>query len=164
MLDAAAKMSGWGGALPAGQGRGVALVEAFGTIVAQVALVEILEGKARVRQVWCAADAGFAVNPNGFEAQMESGIIYGLTAALYGEITIENGAAVQGNFNDYEMIRMSDAPVIEVQIINSGATVGGAGEPGTPPIAPAVTNAIFAITGKRIRDLPVKKAGNLAAA
>ena len=164
VLDAAAKMSGWGGALPTGQGRGVALVEAFGTIVAQVALVEILEGKARVRQVWCAADAGFAVNPNGFEAQMESGIIYGLTAALYGEITIENGAAVQGNFNDYEMIRMSDAPVIEVQIINSGATVGGAGEPGTPPIAPAVTNAIFAITGKRIRDLPVKKAGNLAAA
>ena len=164
VLDAATKMSGWGEPLPAGQGRGVALVEAFGTIVAQVALVEIVDGKARVRQVWCAADAGFAVNPNGFEAQMEGGIIYGLTAALYGEITIENGSVVQSNFQDYEMIRMSDAPAISVQIINSGATVGGAGEPGTPPIAPAVTNAIFAVTGKRIRELPVKKAGTLVAA
>lgn len=163
VLDAAAKMADWGSPLPKGQGRGIALVESFGTIVAQVALVEITEGKALVRQVWCAADPGFAVNPDGFAAQMESGIIYGLTAAMYGEITIEQGAAVQRNFHDYEMIRMRDAPQIAVQIINSGAAVGGGGEPGLPPIAPAVTNAIFAATGKRLRELPVKNAGALVA-
>lgn len=164
VLDAVAKMSSWRAPLPRGQGRGIALVESFGTIVAQVALVEIEQRKARVRHVWCAADPGFAINPNGFAAQMESGIIFGLTAALFGEVTIENGAAVQTNFHDYEMVRMSNAPVIDVQIINSGAQVGGGGEPGTPPIAPAVTNAIFAITGKRLRELPIKKAGDLLVA
>ena len=96
-----------------------------------------------------------AVNPDGFKAQMESGIIYGLTAALYGEITIEDGAVEQSNFHDYQMVRMDNAPAIDVEIIVSDAPLGGAGEPGTPPISPAVTNAIFKATGKRIRSLPI---------
>lgn len=158
ILDRAAKMAGWGAPLPKGQGRGIALVESFGTIVAQVAQVDLTGNRPRVTHVWCAADPGFAMSPDGFTAQMESGIIFGLTAALYGEITIENGAVVQSNLSDYEMIRMDTAPEIKVEIINSGATVGGGGEPGTPPIAPAVTNAIFAVTGKRLRELPVAKA------
>ena len=95
---------------------------------------------------------------DGFIAQMESGIIYGLTAAMYGEINIENGAVVESNFHNYKMLRMNESPDIEVEIINSGTdTLGGGGEPGTPPIAPALTNAIFAINGKRIRQLPVSK-------
>ena len=126
------------------------------TIVAEVVTVDMNEGEPRVVHVACAADAGMAINPDGFTAQMESGIIYGLTAALYGEISIEDGAVGQTNFHDYEMIRMDTAPVIDVQIITSDAPIGGAGEPGTPPITPAVTNAIFAATGKRIRSLPVK--------
>ena len=112
-------------------------------------------GEPRVTHVACAADAGMAVNPDGFKAQMESGIIYGLTAALYGEITIEDGAVEQSNFHDYQMVRMDNAPAIDVEIIISDAPLGGAGEPGTPPISPAVTNAIFKATGKRIRSLPI---------
>ena len=156
VLDAAAKMAGWGKALPEGQAQGIAITESFMTIVAEVVTVDMNEGEPRVVHVACAADAGMAINPDGFTAQMESGIIYGLTAALYGEISIEDGAVGQTNFHDYEMIRMDTAPVIDVQIITSDAPIGGAGEPGTPPITPAVTNAIFAATGKRIRSLPVK--------
>ncbi len=156
VLDAAAKLGEWGMTLPAGQAKGIAIVESFGSIVAEVATVDISGGSPSVLHVACAADAGLAVNPDGFTAQMESGIIYGLTAALYGEITIDGGAVEQSNFHDYEMVRMNDAPDIDVQIINSDNPLGGAGEPGTPPISPAVTNAIFAETGKRIRNLPVK--------
>ena len=156
VLDAAAKMAGWGKTLPAGQAQGIAITESFMTIVAEVVTVDMNEGEPRVVHVACAADAGMAINPDGFTAQMESGIIYGLTAALYGEISIEDGAVEQTNFHDYEMVRMDTAPVIDVQIISSDAPIGGAGEPGTPPITPAVTNAIFAATGKRIRSLPVK--------
>jgi len=124
--------------------------------VAEVVTVDTNGPEPRVTHVSCAADAGFAVNPDGFSAQMESGILYGLTAGLYGEITVTNGAIDQSNFHDYEMVRMDNAPDIDVTIINSDRRVGGAGEPGTPPITPAVTNAIFAATGKRIRTLPVK--------
>ena len=105
--------------------------------------------------VWAAADPGYVINPDGFTAQMESGVIYGLTAALYGEITIEDGRVVQSNFHDYEMVRMDEAPDIHVTLINSGARLGGGGEPGTPPIAPALANAIFAATGQRMRTLPL---------
>lgn len=155
VLDAAAKKAGWGKELPPGQAQGIAITESFMTIVAEVVTVDMNDVELRVTHVSCAADAGMAVNPDGFIAQMESGIIYGLTSALYGEITIEDGAVAQSNFHDYRMIRMDNAPEIDVVIIQSDAPIGGAGEPGTPPISPAVTNAIFAATGKRVRQLPI---------
>jgi len=127
------------------------------TIVAEVVTVDMSQGEPRVLHVACAADAGMAVNPDGFKAQMESGIIYGLTAALYGDITIADGAVEQSNFHDYPMVRMNDAPEIDVEIMSSEAPIGGAGEPGTPPIAPAVANAVFKATGKRIRQLPLSR-------
>ena len=157
VLDMAAEKSGWTKKLPANHGRGIAIYESFGTIVAQVAEVEINEeGELIVQRVVCVADPGFAMHPNGFEAQMQGGIVYGLTAALYGEITIEKGAVVQSNFHDYKMLRMSEMPKVETFIINSGDTIGGAGEPATPVIFPAVCNAIFDATGIRIRELPIK--------
>lgn len=155
VLETAARMSGWGGDVPEGRARGIALKKSFGTLVAEVAEVSIENSAVRVHKVWCAADPGDVVNPDTFAAQMEGGIIFGLTAALYGEITLENGSVVQSNFPDYEMVRMADTPEIEVEIITSGEHWGGAGEPGTPPIAPAVTNAVFALTGKRVRQLPL---------
>lgn len=157
VLEAAAEHAGWGGPQARGQGRGIALQESFGTIVAQVVDVTVLEGSVRVDRVVCVVDPGIAVTPDGLSAQMESGIIYGLTAALHGDIRIEAGAVVQSNFHDYPMVRMEDAPQIDVQIINSGNAMGGAGEPGTPGIGPALTNAIFAATGTRIRQLPVSQ-------
>ncbi len=114
----------------------------------------------RVHKVWCAIDCGFAVHPDGVIAQMESAINYGLTAALYGEITFTDGKVDQSNFHDYQILRINEAPEIHVTIVNSGEPMGGAGEPGTPPIAPAVANAIYAATGKRVRRLPISK--NLA--
>ena len=157
VLDTAAKMAGWGKPLPAGQAQGISITDSFWTIVAEVVTVDMSQGEPRVVHVACAADAGMAVNPDGFKAQMESGIIYGLTAALYGEISISDGAVEQSNFHDYQPVRMDDAPEIDVQIILSDARLGGAGEPGTPPISPAVANAVFKATGKRIRQLPLSK-------
>ena len=127
--------------------------------MSQVVEVEIRDGDPRVHRVVCAVDAGFAIHPDGLIAQMESGIAYGLTAALHGEISIRHGAVEQSNFHDYPIRRRNEAPAIETQIINSGNSLGGAGEPGTPPIAPAVTNAIFNATGIRIRVLPILKQG-----
>ena len=155
VLEKVAAMANWDEGSHAGLGLGVAVTDSFGTVVAEIAEVDITGDVPRVTQVWAAADAGYVMNPDGFIAQIESGIIYGLTAALYGNITLENGAVAQSNFHDYEMIRMDDAPRISVEIINSGAHVGGGGEPGTPPIGPAVANAIFAASGKRIRQLPI---------
>ncbi|MCR9271363.1 MAG: molybdopterin-dependent oxidoreductase [Hyphomonadaceae bacterium] len=155
VLDTAAEAAGWGREVPDGRGLGIALVDSFGTVVAQVVEVDVTGPEPRVVHVWCAADPGYAMNPDGFIAQIESGIIYGLTAALYGEITIENGAVVQSNFHDYPMLRMDQAPEISVEIINSGEKVGGGGEPGTPPIAPALANAVFAATGVRVRSQPI---------
>ncbi len=157
VLDLAAQKAGWGNQLPQNFGRGISIHQSFGTIVSQVAEVEIRNGDPRVRRVVCAVDAGFAIHPDGLVAQMESGIAYGLTAALHGEISIRDGAVEQSNFHDYPMLRMNEAPAIETYIINSGQSLGGAGEPGTPPIAPAVTNAIFNATGIRIRELPILK-------
>ncbi|MEL7032633.1 MAG: molybdopterin cofactor-binding domain-containing protein [Pseudomonadota bacterium] len=155
VLDAAAQAANWGRDVPEGRGLGIALVDSFGTVVAQVVEVDVTGPEPKVVHVWCAADPGYAMNPDGFVAQIESGIIYGLTAALYGDITIEDGAVVQSNFHDYPMLRMSEAPEISVEIINSGAKVGGGGEPGTPPIAPALANAVFAATGVRVRSQPI---------
>lgn len=159
VLALAAEKAGWGTPLPTGQGRGIAIVECFGTIVAHVATVEVSDGGAvRVLRMNAAADCGHAVNPDGFAAQIEGAIIFGLSAALHGEITIERGAVVQRNFPDYGMVRLADCPDIEVHTVESDSPLGGAGEPGTPPVAPAVTNAIFAATGVRIRDLPIVRA------
>jgi isoquinoline 1-oxidoreductase beta subunit len=157
VLELAAEQADWGGPLAENWGRGIALHRSFGTIVAQVVEVEVQDGKIRTHRVVCAVDAGFAVYPDGLIAQIESGIVFGLTAALYGEISIRQGAVAESNFHNYPMLRMDAAPAIETHIINSGAPLGGAGEPGTPAIGPALTNAIFDATGIRIRELPVSK-------
>ena len=156
VLRRAQEESSWGSDLGPNRGRGVALQESFGSIVAHVVEVTVADDQVKVDRVVSAADPGFAISPDGFVAQIESGIIYGLTAALYGEITIENGRAKQSNFTDYPALRMSAAPEIEVHVINSGYAIGGAGEPGTPGIAPALANAIFDATGKRLRRLPIE--------
>ncbi len=157
VLDKAAQMAGWDTPVGEGRGRGIALQESFGSLVAEVVEVTFRDGELSVDRVVVAVDPGFAVSPDGLTAQMESGVIYGLTAALYGEITIAEGRVKQGNFNDYPIVRMNEAPVIETHIINSMERWGGAGEPGTPAIAPALANAIFAATGDRIRELPISK-------
>ena len=156
VLDAAAEKGDWDAPLPQGRGRGIAFHESFGSLVAQVAEVSVENGTVRVHRVACAVDCGLAVNPDSIEAQMESAIVYGLTAALRGEITVEGGKVQQGNFHDYELLRMDEMPAVDTVIIEGGPPVGGIGEPGTPPIAAAVTNAIFAATGKRIRSLPIR--------
>jgi len=156
VLDAVAEASSWSGTPPAGRARGIAVAESFGSYVAEVAEVSIENGRPRVHRVWCAVDCGTVVNPAIVRAQMEGGIVFGLSAALFGEITIEGGRVVQSNFHDYPVLRMSEAPRVEVVLAPSGDPPGGVGEPGVPPIAPAVTNAIFALTGQRIRDLPIR--------
>src|SRR5438309_10693922 len=156
VLELAAQKAGWGKPLPKGVGRGVSLQHAFATYLAQVAEVEVsTDGAVRVRRVVCAVDCGTVVNPNTVQAQIQSGIIFGLTAALRGQITLKGGRVEQSNFHDYQMVRMSEAPAIEVYIVKSAEQPGGMGEAGTSAIAPALTNAIFAATGKRIRKLPV---------
>ena len=170
VLKTAADKAGWGTPLPADRARGVAMFESFQTIVAHVVEITISpDGAVKVDRVVTAVDCGSAVNPDGLKAQMEGGIIYGLSAVLNGTITIDKGAVEQQNFPDYEVIRLADCPQIDITIVESDAPLGGAGEPGVPPLAPAVTNAIFAATGTRIRELPVrltalgtqKKAANL---
>jgi isoquinoline 1-oxidoreductase beta subunit len=134
------------------------MVACFGTIVAHVAEVEVADdGALKVHRITSAADCGLAVNPDGFKAQIEGAIVFGLSAALYGEITIAQGAVEQQNFPNYPMVRLADCPAIEVHILESDAPLGGGGEPGVPPVAPALTNAIFAATGIRIRELPIAK-------
>ncbi|MEJ2347327.1 MAG: xanthine dehydrogenase family protein molybdopterin-binding subunit [Gammaproteobacteria bacterium] len=159
VLETAAQMAGWGRPLPKGRFRGVAVAEAFTSYCAQVAEVSVAGGQVRVHRVVCAIDCGTVVNPNTVEAQMESAIVYGLTAALKGEITIKGGAVQQGNFDDYQMLRMNEMPEVEVHIVRNGEAPGGIGEPGTPPIAPAVANAVFAATGKPVRSLPIRLSG-----
>lgn len=158
VLNLAAEKAGWGKPLPQGHFHGVALEESFGSIVAQVAEVSVTGSEVRVHRVVCVIDCGFAVFPDQVAAQMESGIVYGLSAALRGEITLDAGRVQQSNFHDYAPLRMNEMPVVETHIIASDAPMGGAGEPGTPCIAPAVCNAIFAATGKRIRELPISRA------
>jgi isoquinoline 1-oxidoreductase beta subunit len=155
VLRKAAEAADWGSPLGEGRGRGISFQECFGSIVAQVVEVTVVDGQTQVDRVVAAVDPGIAVSPDGLSAQIESGIVYGLTAALYGGITIENGEVKQSNFNDYQALRMSGAPKIETHIINSGNTIGGAGEPGTPGIAPALANAIYDATGFRVRELPL---------
>jgi isoquinoline 1-oxidoreductase beta subunit len=156
-LEKVAAMANWSSPLPAGEGRGIAITESFGTIVAEVAHVAVSpEGTLRVRNVFAAVDCGDVVNTDTAKAQVEGGIIFGLSAALLSEITIAGGRVVEKNFRDYRMIHIADAPQIAVEFIRSDAKLGGLGEPAVPPIAPAVTNAIFAATGVRVRELPIK--------
>jgi isoquinoline 1-oxidoreductase beta subunit len=158
VLDAAAEAAGWSDPVSAGRARGIAVVESFGSYVAEVAEVSVEDGRPRVHRVWCAVDCGTVVNPRIVEAQMKSGVVFGLTAALYGRISIQGGCAVQSNFHDYPLLRIDEAPVVEVILAPSGDPPGGIGEPGVPPIAPAVTNALFALTGQRVRELPIELA------
>ena len=157
VLNKAAEEAQWSRPLPEGSGRGISLQESFGSLVAQVVEVAVVEGEVSVERVVAVIDPGLAVAPDGIAAQLESGIIYGLTAALHGEITIEKGAVVQSNFHDYKAVRMNEAPNIETHVINSGHDIGGAGEPGTPGIAPALMNAVFNATGTRVRQLPLSR-------
>jgi isoquinoline 1-oxidoreductase subunit beta len=157
VLESAAANANWGSSLPAGKGRGIALVESFGSVVCEVAEVEVdpRSGTKRVTRVVAVVDCGEVVNPDSGAAQIEGGIVFGLAAALYGAIDIEKGAVVQSNFDNHPVARMADAPKIEVHFVASQARRGGLGEPGVPPIAPAVANAIFAATGERVRSLPI---------
>jgi isoquinoline 1-oxidoreductase beta subunit len=156
VLDAAAKRANWGAPLPAGMFRGIAVNEACGSYCAQVVEASIENGGVRVHRVVSALDSGYVVNPLSVEMQNEGAVVYALTAALYGEITIKDGAAEQSNFDSYEMLRIADVPNVETVMVPSGDFWGGVGEPPVPPLAPALCNAVFAATGKRIRSLPLK--------
>jgi len=160
-LNLAAEKSGWGSPLAQGRARGVAVHESFGSFIAQVAEISIdpnpgLRHPVRVHRVVCAIDCGIAVNPEGVRAQMESGIAFGLGAALHSALNFKDGRVQESNFHDYRVLRMDEMPQIDVHIVPSTEKMGGAGEPGTPPIAPAVANAIFALTGQRLRELPLR--------
>jgi isoquinoline 1-oxidoreductase beta subunit len=156
VLDMVAEKSGWGKPLPTGRARGIAVMEAFGSIVGQVAEVSVTNGVVKIHKVWCAVDTGWVINPDTIKAQMEGGTLYGLTAALKGEITVQNGRVMQHHFNDYQMIRHNEAPEVEVHIVPSTETPGGIGEPSTALAAGALVNAISAATGKRIYKLPIR--------
>ena len=157
VLNLAAEKAGWGTPLPEGVGRGVSVQFVMGTYLSQIAEVEVTkEGEIRVRRVVCAVDCGQIVNPDTIVAQIEGGIIFGISAVLWGEITLKDGRVEQNNFNDYRVLRINETPAIEVHLVKNGEAPGGIGEPGTIGIAPAMANAIFAVTGKRIRKLPIK--------
>ena len=159
VLELAAEKAGWGQKLLDRVGRGVSVQNTFRTYMAQVAEVEVAkDGSVRVRRVVCAVHCGIVVNPNIVRAQIEGAIIFGITAALYGAITLKDGRVEQANFDAYQMLRINEAPAIEVHIVQSSETPGGMGEPGTSAIVPAVANAIFAATGKRVRKLPIDAA------
>ncbi len=156
VLELAAQKAGWGQPLPKGSGRGVSLQHVFATYMAMVAEVEVAkDGAVRVRRVVCAVDCGTVVNPDTVQAQIQSAIMFGITAALYGEITLKNGRVEQTNFDSYQILRMNEAPAVEVHIVQNFEPPGGMGEAGTSAIVPAVANAIFAATGKRLRKMPV---------
>jgi isoquinoline 1-oxidoreductase subunit beta len=159
VLELAAQKAGWGTPLAAGRARGIAVASSFGTFCAEVAEVSVdADGTPKVHRVVAAVDCGMTVNPEIIRRQIEGSIVYGLSAALYGKITFKDGMVEQGNFNNYPVLRMSDMPKVEVHILPSTEAPGGIGEPGTPPIAPAVVNALFALTGKRLRSLPIDAA------
>jgi isoquinoline 1-oxidoreductase beta subunit len=161
ILELAARKAGWGTPLPPGRHRGIAVTFSYGSYAAEVAEVSVApDGVVRVHRVVCAIDCGLPVNPDQIRAQMDGGIIWGLSAALYGAITIKDGRVQQSNFHDYPVVRINEALEIEVHILPSQEAPGGVGEPAVPPLAPAVCNAVFAATGKRIRRLPIR-AGDL---
>jgi len=156
VLERAAEMAGWGRELPAGQAQGIALAKSFGSYCAEVAQVSIENGAPRVHKIFCAIDCGIAVNPAGVERQVHSAIAYGLTAALSGKITIKNGRVQEQNFHNYPALSIDQMPEVEVSIVDSGQPPGGVGEPGLPPLAPAVVNALASLTGEPVRGLPIE--------
>lgn len=156
VVETVASKAGWGKPLPKGHAHGIACSLSFGTYVAEVAEVSVNDGEVRVHKVHAAVDCGIAVAPNTLTYNVEGAIVYGLTAALKGKITIDAGRVQQGSFDDYPLLTIDEMPEVEVHIVDSGEALGGIGEPGLPPIAPAICNAIFAATGKRIRELPIK--------
>jgi isoquinoline 1-oxidoreductase beta subunit len=155
VLNLAAEKAKWGTPAPKGRARGIAVHESFGSYVAQVAEVSVEKNAIRVHRVVCAIDCGVAVNPESVRAQMESGVAFGLGAALYSELTFKDGRVQQSNFHDYRVLRLDEMPVVEAHIVSSTGKMGGVGEPGVPPIAPAVANAVAALTGRRLRQLPL---------
>ena len=158
-LNLAAEKSGWGKPLPARVGRGVCVQPSFASFIATVVEAEVDEnGEIDLRRVTCAVDTGIAVNPDTIEAQLQGGLVFGLTAALYGEITIDRGRVQQSNFNDYRMLRIDQTPVIDVHLIKSGEAPGGIGETGATAGPPALRNAIYAATGVALRRLPIDRA------
>jgi isoquinoline 1-oxidoreductase beta subunit len=158
VLELATQNADWKRVRPKRQGRGVSVQYAFGSYLSQVADISVADnGEVRVNRVVCVVDCGAVVNPDTIKAQMEGGIIFGLTAALFGQITLRNGRVEQSNFNDYRALRMNEAPAIDVTIINSAEAPGGIGEPGTVGIAPALANAIYDATSIRIRKLPLNR-------
>lgn len=159
VLDTVAKAAEWGTPLPEGHGRGIAIMEGYGSIVAQVAEVSVRDRRIKLQRMFSAIDCGMAVHPDNVHAQMEGGILFGLTAMVHGVIDIDAGAVRQGNFSDYPLLQLKDAPRFETVIIESGEKMGGVGEPGLPPAAPAVANAVFAACGERIRALPLSRHG-----
>jgi len=155
-IDLAASKAGWGTPLPPRTGRGIAAQAAFGSYIATVAEVEVGDdGRVKVKRLVSAVDTGIVVNPDTVVAQLQGGLIFGLTAALFGEITIKNGRVQQSNYNDYRVLRINEIPQIEVYLIASGEVPGGIGETGTTAAPPAVGNAIYAATGVRLRRLPI---------
>jgi isoquinoline 1-oxidoreductase subunit beta len=157
VVERAAQLSGWGTPLGERKGRGMALLFAFGTYLAEVAEVSVNDsGEVHVDRVVAVVDCGQVVNPDTVQAQLQSGIIFGISAALWGEITLKDGRVQQSNFDNYRVLRIDEAPKIEVEIVNNGEAPGGIGEPGTSAVMPAVANAVFAATGVRVRKLPLK--------
>jgi len=157
VLEAVAEASGWGSALPSGHGRGVAFTLSFGVPTAQVIEVAATEDGIRLVNAWAAVDVGIALDPANIETQVQGGMIYGLSAAMMGAIEFEDGRVQQTNFHDYDAMRLHQCPPIAVTILENGEKIRGIGEPGTPPAAPALANAIFAATGRRIRTLPMNR-------
>jgi len=162
VLEAVAEMAGWQGSLGDGRGRGVAFTYSFGVPTAEIVEVAMSEDGLRIEKAWIAADVGIALDPRNIEAQLSGGMIFGLSAAIQGEITLEEGMVAQSNFHDYDVMRLYQTPEIEVRVLENGDRIRGIGEPGTPPAAPALANAIFAATGKRIRELPLNKTVDFA--
>jgi isoquinoline 1-oxidoreductase beta subunit len=156
VLNLAAEKAGWGQPLPAGHAHGIALHESFGSVVAEVAQVSLKDGKPRVHKVVCAVDCGTAINPGLVAQQMESSVVFGLTAALYGRIDIKDGVVQQTNMHNYPLLTMAETPLVETWLLPSDRPPAGVGEPGVPPVAPAVANALFVLTGKRLRALPLQ--------
>src|SRR5262249_16138358 len=156
VLETAATKANWGAPLPAGRARGIAVAFSYGSYVAHVAEVSVTpDGHIRVHKLVCAIDCGIAVNPDQVRAQMEGGAVYAMTG-MYDQITIEKGRVQQSNFHDYPLLRIAEAPVVETHIVDSGEAPGGLGEPGVPSVAPSICNAVFVLTGKRIRTLPIR--------